>query len=273
MLSMTTDFRSDKGCPRDDLRMIAQAGFTHVHWCHHWNDDFLYGQAEIEQIAAWFKESGLSLRDLHASAGVEKNWGSLLEYERQAGAELVANRIEMTSRLGADVIILHLPPAPASEDQYAARWVSALTSLDELRPVARQAGVRIAIENGAYEIISRLLDAYEPEFLGLCYDCGHGNLNDGLDQLDKLKGRLISIHLHDNDGTGDQHQMPFTGTVDWPRLAGLIAASRYRKGVNCEAVIGKSGLEPAQWLAQAYKACEEFQGMLDAVSHQAPAAQ
>jgi len=44
--------------------------------------------------------------------------------------------------------------------------------------------------------------------------------------------------LHDNDGTGDQHRLPFDGTVDWPRLARLIAASPYRKPISLESNMG-----------------------------------
>ncbi len=87
MLSLTTDYASSKGCPESALRRIAEAGFTHVHWCHQWNTDFLYGHAEIAQIGRWLAEFGLGLLDLHASAGVEKNWVSAREYERLAGVE------------------------------------------------------------------------------------------------------------------------------------------------------------------------------------------
>ena len=43
-----------------------------------------------------------------------------------------------------------------------------------------------------------------------------------------MKGRLQALHLNDNDGSGDQHQPPFYGTVDWDRLAKLVASSSYK---------------------------------------------
>ena len=109
MLSITSDYCQSTGNPEPYLRRIARAGFSHVHWCHQWNTDFFYSKPEIEQIAAWFEEYQLSLLDLHASHGQEKNWGSEHEYARLAGVELVKNRIEMATRLGGEVIILHLP--------------------------------------------------------------------------------------------------------------------------------------------------------------------
>ena len=177
MLSMTTDYANvSTGSPEPYLRRIAAAGFSHVHWCHHWNTDFLYADSEVEQIGKWLRELGLSLTDLHGSAGVEKAWGSPQEYERLAGIELVKNRIDMAARLGADVVIMHFPAEPAEPEPF---WARMRRTLDELEPFARSHGVRIAIENMSrdnFDAIERLFALYGPDYLGLCYDSGHGNV-------------------------------------------------------------------------------------------------
>src|SRR5437867_2440189 len=108
-LSITTDFARDTGNPEPYLCEIAEAGFSHIHWCHHWNTDFMYCAAEIDQIGVWLKALHLQLLDIHASDGREKNWTSEREYERLAGVELVRNRIDMASALGADAIVMHVP--------------------------------------------------------------------------------------------------------------------------------------------------------------------
>ncbi len=247
MISITTDYRHSTGSPEPYLRRIAEAGFSHVHWCHHWNDDFLYADAEIEQIGRWLEDFGLKLNDLHASAGHEKCWTSTVEYERQAGVELVRNRIDMTARLGGDVIILHMPAAPNDEPGRQRFWDVLHQSLNAFQPLANQRGVRIALENltnGNFPTIHQVLRDYPTDFIGVCYDAGHGNISkDGLDLLEPVKDRLISLHLHDNDGKGDDHQPLFTATVDWPRLAGIIAHSSYSKMVSLEVSMRKSGIE------------------------------
>jgi sugar phosphate isomerase/epimerase len=245
-VSITTDVFADTGSPEDSLRMIAEAGFTHVHWCHQWNTDFIYERPEVRQAGAWLKAFGLRLLDLHATDGQEKRWSSAREYEREAGVLLVKNRIDMTADLGGDAIVMH---APGREG--LARDPGALDrlrkSLDECCKHARRRRIRIAMENGhdSWESTRILLAEHGPEVLGICYDCGHGNLADpgnpgvtGLDQLDKVKDRLIAMHLHDNDGQSDLHRVPFTGTVDWPRLGGIIAGSSYRKPISMESNIG-----------------------------------
>ncbi len=48
--------------------------------------------------------------------------------------------------------------------------------------------------------------------LGFCFDTGHANLV-GLDMeqfITTLGNRLKVLHIHDNDGVSDLHQIPYT---------------------------------------------------------------
>ena len=256
MLSLTSDYRQGTGNPEPYLRDMAAHGFTHVHWCHQWNTDFLYTPSEIRQIGRWLKAYGVQLLDLHGSVGPEKCWFSLFEHERRAGVELVRNRIAMAARLGSDVVIMHALRWQPDTEGNPERWPQLLRSLDALEPYARCHGVRLAIENmpaDDFAGIYRLFAAYGPEYLGLCYDSGHGNDGEGLSHLQTVKDRLISIHLHDNDGSGDQHLVPFAGTVDWPRLAGILASASYAKCVSMESNMGAFGSDDEEaFLRQAY---------------------
>jgi sugar phosphate isomerase/epimerase len=269
MLSITSDYLKDTGCPQPYLQHIAEAGFSHIHWCHQWTTDFIYSRPEIEQIARWLAEYGLHILNLHASAGVEKNWNSPREYERLAGIELVANRLQMTAELGADVAILHMQRQPLDPAEIATYWDRLHHSLDALEPEARRLGVRLALENyddDSYLEVQRLFSEYSPAFLGFCYDCGHGNMGrgEGLDQLERVKDRLIAVHLHDNDGTGDQHRVPFKGTVDWPRLAQIIARSSYHGMVNLEVITDYPDFDnETAFLAAAFAAGTRFSEMVD----------
>ena len=268
-LSITTDYARDTGSPEPYLRLIAEAGFTHVHWCHHWNTDFLYLKSEVAQIGEWLNQYQLKLLDIHASDGSEKNWASLREYERLAGVELVKNRIDMAAALGsgANVIVMHIPSNLDEPIEQNAGWLQLRKSLDALEPYARAQGVRIAIENTTVDSlrgIHKLFELYDAAYLGLCFDCGHSNLMDnGLDQLEMLKDRLIAVHLHDHDGNGDQLNLPFTGTVDWQRLARLLATSSYKKCVSMESNMHRSGIsDEREFLAKAFAAGTKLTGMI-----------
>ena len=260
-LSITTDYATGEGDPSPYLRHIAEAGFTHVHWCHHWHTDFIYTEPELAAIEGWLKEFGLGLLDLHGSSGTEKDWVSPVEYQRLAGVELTKNRIDMAARLGSDVVIMHI--------RFEPDWEPLWRSLDELRPFAMQCGVRIAIENGKLPAVSNVLGRYEPEYVGLCYDAGHGNLGYmDLDSLDTYKDRLLSIHLHDNDGQADHHRLMFTGTVDWHRLATILAASSYDKCISMEVCRG-DGEDEMAFLAQAHADGTKFTQMVQAAGNTA----
>ncbi len=257
-LCMTSDYASGTGDPEPYLRRIADAGFTHVHWCHQWSTDFLYSKHEVEQIARWLDAFGLRLLDLHASCGREKRWTSPKTYERLAGCELVENRIDMTARLGADVIIMHIGERPEDEAAADALWDRLRRSLDRLEPYARKRSVRIAVENMGrddFALIERVFAAYGPDYVGLCYDSGHGNMGgEGLAHLEAVKHRLLSVHLHDNDGSGDQHLLPFDGSVDWERLTDLLASSSYEKCLSLEiSMRGYEGEEESAVLRRAWE--------------------
>jgi len=237
-ISINTDYALDYNCCEPFLKNIARAGFTHVHWCHHWNSDFIYSRWEIDEIATWLKRHGLKLLDLHGSRGQEKNWTSLLEYERRAGVELVKNRIDMTARLGGDAVVMHPTHWMANETKDPRIDDQLRKSLDELEPFARKRGIRIAIENlvpARNALFQSLYFQYEPEFLCFCLDSGHQHIypqNPG--PLELFKDRLGAVHLHDNDGSDDQHRLIFDGSIDWDRIAALMADSAYTKCINLE---------------------------------------
>lgn len=257
-LSVTTDYARDTGDPSPYLRRIADAGFSHVHWCHHWNTDFLYSTWEIGQIRRWLTDYGLRLCDLHGAVGPEKDWASPREYARLSGVELVQNRMETAARLGGETIIMHVPKEPGN--------LHLERSLQEIEPFARARGVRIALENtGNFDVIEELLARYDASYLGLCYDAGHGNVSGaGLERLAMLKDRLISVHLHDNDGSSDQHMLPFSGTVEWRRLARIIGMSAYAGPVSLEVSMVNAGIQNERaFLKAAHEAGTQLHQMID----------
>ena len=237
---LNTDYLSGTGSPERWLRLIAEAGFTHLHWCHQWDTDFLYSRHEIAQYRSWLKTFGLKLLDIHGSAGAEKVWFSPEEYVRRAGVELVLNRVLMFAELeGTGSLIMHIPAQrdgnrDSAEDRALCRreFEALKRSLDELMPELAKYHVRIAVENmwwDSFEYIGELMELYPEEYLGITYDSGHGNFEAprGLEHIERWKHRLQALHLNDNHGGGDLHQPPYYGTVDWDRMAGIIAGSSY----------------------------------------------
>ena len=88
---------------------------------------------------------------------------------------------------------------------------------------------------------------------------------DRMDELERLKDRLIALHLNDNDGEGDQHRLLFSATVDWLRLAGIIATSGYpNKPMSMELSIHNTAIEDeVEFLRQARETGNQFVRLVD----------
>lgn len=113
-----------------------------------------------------------------------------------------------------------------------AEWEQTEKFLDFLAPMGKEMGITICIENlydnvGGHLIegpccdvkkavrrIDGMNEKHGTEVLGFCFDTGHANLV-GLDFeqfITTLGSRLKVLHIHDNDGISDLHQIPFTFT-------------------------------------------------------------
>ena len=275
------DFYRGIGNPQPYLRAIADAGFSHVHWCHHWRGDFMYDKSEIAYLGKLLDKYGLQVADVHGSEGREKFWYSPQEYARLAGVELVKNRIDFAAHFGGDAVVMHAYPLPAEPQMGELMWTQLCKTLDALQPYALERNVKIAIENlidfqgvrfdgipltearDNWPLLTNLFARYPPEFLGLCFDSGHAHLGyDRMAQLAHFLDRLIVLHLHDNDGSSDQHRNLFTKTIDWERLAKYIAKSSYAKPMSLEVVVSDDDANDAAFLATAFETGNRFAKMV-----------
>ena len=61
-LSIATDYEIGKGSAHPYLVKVAAHRFTHIHWCHEWNTDYLYTSDDIDEIEKaldeYFKQWG-----------------------------------------------------------------------------------------------------------------------------------------------------------------------------------------------------------------------
>ncbi|MBI3985876.1 MAG: sugar phosphate isomerase/epimerase [Lentisphaerae bacterium] len=267
--SINTDFVRSNDGPYPFLKQIAEAGFRHIHWCHHWCDDFVYHASEIAQIGRWVGELGLGVADLHASSGCEKYWVSPLESARLAGVELVLNRIEMAAALGARAIVLHLPGQATAGQSHGDCLDSFRRTFDALAPHLQKHRVRLALENlfgppPNEALLDKVLAQYPQDLVGICYDSGHGLITgDGLAFLERHRDRLAILHLHDNQGQDDLHLLPFSGRVDWNRLAASIAASPYDGPITLELTMdNQCGGDIPSFLREAKTRCERLVGQI-----------
>lgn len=103
-----------------------------------------------------------------------------------------------------------------------------------LMPAAKRYGVKICLENlfsigksrltegicthaeDACYLIDLLNEEAGEDVFGFCLDVGHANvMGKNLRQyINTLGKRLTVLHIHDNDGRGDKHMLPYTQATD-----------------------------------------------------------
>jgi sugar phosphate isomerase/epimerase len=203
------------------LALVAKTGFEGVMLPHSANPD----APDFHPAAA--KAAGLQVVCVHASyqltddlLQISQAGESALRYYLRCIADCAA--------CGCPVMAMHPPYAPVNE--------IALVRFAALAAEGERRGVRVALENLRQQCeldnIGTILAAVDSPHLGFCFDTGHNNAGYDFAPRDLLANwgsRLLALHLHDNHNksAGDEHRLPFDGTVAWAQvIRGIAAAPR-----------------------------------------------
>ncbi len=199
------------------------------------NSFFDQTMQELEQFFAPHKKgaksAGITINQMHMPYPnyVPKGSKELNDYLWNVVAP---KSMEICAFMGCPYIVVHGFKLAYYLGSERKEWERTEAFLDSLAPIAKELGITICIENlyegigghivegpccdarKAVERIDRFNDKYHGEILGFCFDTGHANLV-GIDFerfITMLDYRLKVLHIHDNDGIADLHQIPFTFT-------------------------------------------------------------
>lgn len=175
------------------------------------------------------KKTGITINQMHMPYPIYIPNGKQ-EVNKYLWDQVAPKSMEICKFLECPYIVIHgfkLARFLGSEE---AEWEQTSRFIDYLAPIAKEMGITICIENlydsvgghivegpccnvhKAVERIDAFNEKYNAEVLGFCFDTGHANLI-GLDFeqfITSLGERLKVLHIHDNDGSQDLHQIPFT---------------------------------------------------------------
>lgn len=211
----------------ESLRRIAAAGFDTVSLFWGAFD----GGPPLHQQPDLARRVGLRVENAHAPFdGVNALWTPGDGGDRAAASLIEA--LEGCAASGVPVLVAHLTDGPAPPPP-------SLLGIDRLKQVeaaAERCRVVLALENLRHAAhLHAALSALTSPFTRFCYDSGHHfGWGRGEPYLERYGARLAALHLHDNDGTKDQHLLPFDGAVDWPALMGRLSASGYDGALTLE---------------------------------------
>jgi sugar phosphate isomerase/epimerase len=205
------------------------------------------GEDSLEQIRDGIGYGKESL-DMSFQAHVpisDVNIGSVHEPMRLAALNEVKQTIMMCHQLEIPLATVHpgfiqgiafLNKAKALE--------KTKDSVKELAAFAHDNSVVIAIENmpaninGTCTTAAELLEVVDSAGLGICFDMGHANTSRQIDEFLKIAERFENVHLHNNEGTWDQHNEIDDGTADIGKVISCL-----RKSYSGNLVIESTDLE------------------------------
>lgn len=238
------------------LEMIKHAGFDGVTlW---WSDEF--GDANFRGNPALARNIGLFLENVHASfVGVNDLW--LDNLDGDALGDYFFQVIDECAEHEIPAVILHLStghnPPPFNE--------IGLERFKKIIERAEQKNVNVAFENlKQADYLDYVLSRVDSPRAGFCYDSGHHHSwHPPEDLFSKFGSRLMALHLHDNDGTGDQHLLPFDGTIDWPGIMKKISQTGYTGAISMETInTGYVNLPPEEFLRMLFERAKRLEGLM-----------
>ncbi len=220
------------------LERVWDAGFPAVEiFCARQHLDYR-DKAQITELGHWFRDSPLKMHSLHAPMYTDDCWGrtgpqAVIDItepskgKRITMVDEIKRALDMADIVPFKYLIQHLGVSGQEFDER--RSEAGFSSLEEIRVFAKQRGVEVLLENTPNALSSaERLNAFLAEThlnLNYCFDIGHAHLLRGMeDQFERMKERIRSMHLHDNDGKDDAHLFPGKGTIDWSKAMKLIGS-------------------------------------------------
>ncbi len=231
--------------PSEGFAMMAKAGFACADFSLNsylinssiyrgeLNDFFNRTVRELEEFFLPHKraagEAGVAIHQMHMPYPMYVPGGKA-ELNDYLWNQVAPKSMELCHFFGCPYIVVHgfkLVHYLGSEEK---EWEQTEKFIHSIAPMAKEMGITICIENlydglGGHliegpccdgkkvvERIDRINERYGTEVLGFCFDTGHANLA-GINFerfIGMLGHRLKVLHIHDNDGIADLHQIPFT---------------------------------------------------------------
>lgn len=199
------------------------------------NDFFDKTIQELEQFFTPHKlgaqAAGITINQMHMPYPIYLP-GADRELNDYLWGQVAPKSMAVCAFLGCPYIVIHGFKLAHFLGTEELEWQETAKFIDSIAPIAKEMGITICIENlydslgghfvegpccdaeKAVDRIDYFNDKYGAEVLGFCFDTGHANIV-GIDFekfVTTLGSRLKALHIHDNDGASDLHQIPFTFT-------------------------------------------------------------
>ncbi|WP_028235744.1 sugar phosphate isomerase/epimerase family protein [Pseudobutyrivibrio sp. MD2005] len=233
--------------PEIGFQMLKKAGFT---CCDFSLNSYLYNKdiyaenlngffsKDLSKLYEYFephkkaaRNAGIRINQMHMPYPVYVHTASE-EVNKYLWENIPMKSMEICKFLECPNIVIHGLKLEQYLGTEEAEWEKTAEFLNKIAPFAAINNITICMENlyegkpghlvegpgcdvrKAVARIDKFNSRYGADVLGFCFDIGHANIVhlDFYDFITTLGPRLKVLHLHDNDGVYDLHQIPFTFT-------------------------------------------------------------
>ncbi len=236
-------------------------------------------RADVQEFKRYFAESPLELHSLHGPMYPGHEMGrtgapvvNVVHPERArrvAAMDELKRGLEVGESIPFRFFVLHLD---ARDQDWSEQVLEhAVTAIEHLRAFARPLGVTLAVENLNNEVtlpahLIEVLNVGHFADVGICLDAGHAHIIASKHARERSKTedatgaatvtrdaivaefvrdvrtllpRVVTTHLHDNDGSRDAHLFPGANAVaadgvPWQELMPLLRDAPHKPAANLE---------------------------------------
>jgi sugar phosphate isomerase/epimerase len=231
--------------------------------------DYTSRKQVVNEIADWFKSSGIPLHSLHSPLYADYEWGRSGGAPVNIAAPDRAQRVEAMDEIKRALEVAEVLPFPfliqhigvGSESFTEHKFEAAMTSIEHLRAFAKPLGVRILVENipndlSTPEKLIELIKGAHFTDVGVCFDIGHAHMAGKIaEEFATVKDYVLSTHIHDNTKDRDSHLWPGDGSIDWKEAMELLRSAPKVPPLLLE-IEGEEHLNPVEKMQQAFEKLE-----------------
>ncbi len=124
-------------------------------------------------------------------------------------------------------------------------WHQNIEGLRAICDSASDYGIKIGVENMVNmphifgkqpsEVLG-MIESLERENVGLTLDIGHANTNDNIPEFLDDIGKIVHVHLHDNNGKSDEHLGLGKGNIKWKEVISKFVGYKGRFAIEARTV-------------------------------------
>jgi L-ribulose-5-phosphate 3-epimerase len=244
-----------KGSVLEKYRVMKEAGFEGVE---------PMGGMNREEVLAAFKETGLKAASVCCHTHWEKPLSAPDEATRKIGFDGLVQSLNDARAYGASSVLL-VPGVVRDGVTYQQCFQRSILEIKKAIPLARDAGVKIAIENVGNNFIMspeqaiQYLDAINSEWVGWHFDIGNaGRIGPAERWISILGKRIVKIHVKDFSAKptvpgakAAARPKLLDGNTNWPAVMKALDNAGYSGwGISEQPGEQASDLESARDLAQ-----------------------